>query len=315
MTFSQDVKSEIIKSVRNVKGCCAAAFLTAVLKSVGSLALDMKKFYFSVESENCDFLTLCGELAEREFGVSSKVESYNVNAKGAAVYSCIFDGKVGEKLGLITRDDGVIGFPLELEGLIPSKPCCRKAFMQALFASCGSVVIPLSDTDVGENKLRAKYHLELRFADADFARAVAQAYGEFRFGQTTRKSHTVLYLKDSEKIADALSYFNATKGRLKLENVIIGRSMRNNANRQSNCISANIEKSVAASEKQLAAIARLHAAGMFDTLSDQLKDIARIRQEFPEANLDEIAARLNISKSGASHRFAKLIELANQENK
>ena len=42
MTFSQDVKSEIIKSVRNVKGCCAAAFLTAVLKSVGSLALDMK---------------------------------------------------------------------------------------------------------------------------------------------------------------------------------------------------------------------------------------------------------------------------------
>lgn len=315
MTFSQDVKSEIIKSVRNIKGCCAASFLTAVLKSSGSLALENKKFSFTVESENHEFLALCGSLAERELAVESKIESYNVNVKGAAVYSCIFDGKVGEKLGLITREDGALRLLTDCAPLIPSKPCCRKAFLQALFVSCGSVVIPLSETDVGENQLRAKYHLELRFTDADFARAVSEAYAEFCFRKTSRKNHTVLYLKDSEKIADALSYFNATKGRLKLENVIIGRSMRNNANRQSNCISANIEKSVVASEKQLAAIARLRSTGVFDTLSDQLKDIARIRQEFPEANLDEIAARLNISKSGASHRFAKIIELANQENK
>ncbi len=44
-------------------------------------------------------------------------------------------------------------------------------------------------------------------------------------------------------------YLNAMSAKLKLENVIIGRSMRNDANRQSNCISANIEKSVVAAEK------------------------------------------------------------------
>ena len=106
-------------------------------------------------------------------------------------------------------------------------------------------------------------------------------------------------------------YVNAMKGKLKLENVIIGRSMRNTANRQSNCISANIEKAVVAAEKQLAAIATLKNSGAYDGLPNQLKEIAELRQEYPEATLDEIAAKLKISKSGASHRFAKIIEIAN----
>ena len=71
------------------------------------------------------------------------------------------------------------------------------------------------------------------FADADFADKVLAYYGDVPFRSTIRKTHTVLYLKDSEKIADFLVYVNAMKGKLKLENVIIGRSMRNTANGQS----------------------------------------------------------------------------------
>ena len=315
MTFSQDVKSEILKSVRNLKGSNATCFLTAVLKSIGSLSLECRKFFFTIESDNLDFLTLCGELADSALNVSSRIESYNVNAKGVAVYSCIFDGSVGEKLGLLARENGAMKLPSDTATLIPTDANCMRAFMQALFVSCGSVVIPLADSDVGENKLHAKYHLELRFADGDFAKEIARAYSDMDFRETTRKNHKVLYLKDSEKIADFLTYVNATKGRLRLENVIIGRSMRNAANRQSNCISANIEKSVIAAEKQIAAITRLKSSGAFEALPEQLKSIARIREENPEATLDEIAARMNISKSGASHRFSKIIELANQENK
>lgn len=315
MTFSQDVKSEILKSVRNIKGCCATSFLTAVLKSIGSLSLESRKFSFSIESDNHDFLTLCGELACNALNVNSRIESYNVNAKGVAVYSCVFDGNIGEKLGLLIREEGAMQLQSDAAAIVPSKTCCKRAFMQALFVSCGSVVIPLADTDVGENKLHAKYHLELRFADGEFAKAAAAAYPEMEFHVTARKNYNILYLKDSEKIADFLAYINATKGRLKLENVIIGRSMRNAANRQSNCISANIEKSVIAAEKQLLAITQLRNNGVFEALPDQLKSIAYLREENPEATLDEIAVKLGISKSGASHRFAKIIDIANQENK
>lgn len=312
MTFSQSVKSEILKSVKSSKGCCKTAFLTAVLKSIGSLSLEFRKFSFSIESENHDFLTVCSDFAQSELCCGSRIESCNVNAKGAAVYSCDFDGNIGEKLGLTERDgDGLMQLCGDVSKLLPASVCCKRSFMQGLFVSCGSVNIPVADTDLGENTSRSKYHLELRFADADFADKVLAYYGDVPFRSTIRKTHTVLYLKDSEKIADFLVYVNAMKGKLKLENVIIGRSMRNTANRQSNCISANIEKAVVAAEKQLAAIATLKNSGAYDGLPNQLKEIAELRQEYPEATLDEIAAKLKISKSGASHRFAKIIEIAN----
>lgn len=312
MTFSQSVKSEILKSVRGSKSCCKTAFLTATLKSIGALSLEFRKFSFAIESDNYDFLTMCSDFARNELGCGSKIESYNVNAKGAAVYNCDFDGNIGEKLGLTERDaDGYMQLCQDSAKLIPDNLCCKRSFMQGLFVSCGSVVIPVSDTDFGENTSRSKYHLELRFADAVFAEKVLAQYDDIPFRSTERKNYKVLYLKDSERIADFLVYINAMKGKLKLENVIIGRSMRNTANRQSNCISANIEKAVIAAEKQLSAITTLKENGLYDALPNQLKEISELRQKFPEATLDEIAAKLKISKSGANHRFTKIIEIAN----
>ena len=62
MTFSQEAKNEVLKSVKNVKGCCASSFLTAVLKAIGSLKLERRKFCFTVEypddSEICFIIFL-----------------------------------------------------------------------------------------------------------------------------------------------------------------------------------------------------------------------------------------------------------------
>ena len=87
--------------------------------------------------------------------------------------------------------------------------------------------------------------------------------------------------------------------------------MRNKINRQNNCSVANIDKTVAAAQNQLHAIRVLKQKGLYNSLTQQLKDVADMREAYPEATLDEIAAKLQISKSGANHRFAKLIELAN----
>ena len=242
MTFSQNVKNEILKSAKNLRGCCAESFLTAVLKSVGSLDLTFKGFAFSVQSDNHDLLGLCQKIAEK-MGFPSEIESDNSGIKGQAVYDCTFYGNLGEKLGLVKKDaDGAMDFCADYDALIPTDECCRRAFMQGLFVSGGSVVIPTAESDFGENTSKSKYHLELRFSDADFAKAAQRAYSEREFKSVARKNCTVLYLKDSEKIADFLVYLNAMSAKLKLENVIIGRSLRNAANRQSNCIAANIDK-------------------------------------------------------------------------
>ena len=71
-----------------------------------------------------------------------------------------------------------------------------------------------------------------------------------------------------------------------------------------------------AAQKQLHDIAVLRRKGVYNNLPQQLKDVAELREANREATLDEIAAMLKISKSGANHRFAKLIEIASaEENK
>lgn len=308
MTFSQEVKSEVLKLMKNIKGCCVTSFLTAVIKSIGSLTLDFRKFYFTIESDNHDFLTLCKNLAKTHLNVNAKIESYNVNAKGIAVYSCIFEDNIGDKLSLTKHEDDSLQLCDDCDILIPENECCKRSFMQGLFLSAGSVVIPATHG--------SKYHLELRLSNGQFASAVHAAYSQFDFRRLERKNHSVLYLKDSEKISDFLAYMGATRGKLKLETVIVDRDMRNAINRQSNCIVANIDKAVRASERQLAAIAQLKESGVYANLPQPLKEIAELRLQHPESTLDEIAALLKISKSGANHRFAKLVELANlEENK
>lgn len=306
MTFSRTVKSEILRSVRNIKTCCATSFLTAVIKSSGSLTLERNGYSFSLESDNMELLQTVSALARERLQVESKIVAYNMSAKGTSVYSCKFDSALGEKLGLVCHDDEGIVF-CHASTLIPRENCCRRAFMQGLFVSCGSVVVP--QTEELSDVVKAKYHLELRFTDNEFASAIKEIY-PFDFKQTPRKNHLVLYLKDSERIADFLVYVNATQAKFELENVIIERSLRNSANRQSNCMFANIDRTVAASAKQMENIEAIRRNGLFETLPEPLKEIALVREENPEATLEEIADKLHISKSGANHRFAKLAELA-----
>ncbi len=314
MTFSQTTKTEILKNLKHLKGCCATSFLTALLKSIGSLTIGFKGFGFAVESDNHEMLTFCQYLAQRYLGIKSEIESSNLSVKGEAVYSCEFGGNIGEKLKLVVKDgEGVMTINNNVDDFLPKNDCCRQVFMQSLFIACGSVGIPIGEDDLGESQTRGKYHLELRIADGEFAQAVATCYAEWGFHRLQRKNRTILYLKESEKIADFLVFLGATNASMKLENVIIGRSIRNTANRQSNCISANIDKAVMASQKQLGAIASLRQKGLFESLPDNLKDIALLREQFPEASLEEIANRLGITKSGANHRFARIVQLANKD--
>lgn len=321
MTFSQQVKNEILKSVRNLQGGNATSFLTAVLKSAGSLTLVSHGFAFSLESDNLDLLTACKKFAFGELFAEVNIETRSLNTKNKhdknqQVHTCTFEASVGEKLGLTVSDnDGALSLCEDVAKLIPNDPTKKRSFMQGLFVASGSVVIPMPDKDKQwSNTLNTKYHLELRFTDEAFATAVAESFAELNFHFLSRKSHFVLYLKDSEKIADFLVFVNATSAAFTLNNVIISRSMRNDSNRQTNCTMANIGKTVTAAGKQLNAIATLRQMGKFDALPDQLKDVALLREKYHEATLDEIADMLSISKSGASHRFAKLIELSQRKS-
>lgn len=129
-----------------------------------------------------------------------------------------------------------------------------------------------------------------------------------------RKKHFVVYIKEGDKIVDTLNIMEAYVALMKLENVRIVKEMRNNVNRQVNCETANINKTVSAAVKQKEDIEYLMNTIGLEALPVQLREIAQLRLENSEASLKELGNMLSspVGKSGVNHRLRKISILADE---
>ena len=184
------------------------------------------------------------------------------------------------------------------------RQCCKRAFLRGVFLITGSVTDPNSG-----------YHLEL--VAGSFARAarIQEIMGVFGLEAKTieRKKNYIVYIKEGALIVDFLNVTGAHVALMEFENIRILKEMRNSINRQVNCETANIKKTVSAASRQTVDIRYIHDTIGFGNLSDNLAQIARLRLENPEMALKELGEMLNppIGKSGVNHRLRKLSELAN----
>ena len=129
-----------------------------------------------------------------------------------------------------------------------------------------------------------------------------------------RKKYYVVYIKEGAQIVDILNVMEAHVSLMNLENVRILKDMRNSVNRQVNCETANINKTVSAAVKQIEDIRYIQQTVGFDDLSEGLSEIATLRLEYPEATLKELGMLLTpqVGKSGVNHRLRKLSSLAEE---
>ena len=127
-----------------------------------------------------------------------------------------------------------------------------------------------------------------------------------------RKKNQVVYVKEGEHIVDLLNIMEAHQALLNLENVRIVKEMRNSVNRQVNCETANISKTVNAAVRQIEDIRFIQAKRGLESLPDNLREIALLRLEFPDAPLKELGTYLNppVGKSGVNHRLRRISEIA-----
>ena len=128
---------------------------------------------------------------------------------------------------------------------------------------------------------------------------------------TIRGTKYVLYLKDAEQISAFLVTLGAIRAVLDYENVRIMREGRGTSNRVLNCDGANINKAIAAGEKQIKMIEAVMASGAFEDLPEGVRRIAELRLENPELSLSELGNMCDppVSKAGAAHRLSKIEEV------
>ena len=76
--------------------------------------------------------------------------------------------------------------------------------------------------------------------------------------------------------------------------------MNGKVNRLVNCQTANLNKTINASVEQIEAIRKLQKENKFSKLDDNLKEIALLRLEYPDASLIELGQKLSstLGKSG-----------------
>ncbi len=318
MTFSQSAKEEILRHIHYNKSCCGYACLYSILRCLGSYQLVPRSIAMTVTSENNKLVHMACDIAKALFDVDITVSSATPSTlRNNAVYSATFDRKILEFFGLVYTDSSgsiQLGSNSWASG-IEDSPCCSATLLATAFVSCGSVVIPDQLDNIGDNSLTKRYHMEMVFGNDTIASHILDmlvALG-FNWRSTIRKGNTVLYIKDGETIADILAYFGAPSSRLTLDNVMIERAVRNTANRQSNCITANIDKAINATRRHIQAIEQLIESSVLATLPTQLQEIASIRLDNPEATLAELATICGVSKSGIRHRLNKLVELADTQ--
>lgn len=158
------------------------------------------------------------------------------------------------------------------------------------------------------------YHLEFVCEDEERAGKLIETMRTFEIAAKTvqRKRYTVVYIKESEDIVKLLNVMGAHNCLMNLENLRILKDMRNSINRRVNCETANISKTVSAANKQIEDIQYIKEHYGFDDLNENLREMAVIRLEYPDATLKELGAYLvpPVGKSGVNHRLRKLSELA-----
>ena len=297
MSFSQEVKSELLKHSDQARHCLISS-LCAIVNLCG--------FYGGTDScvviacENQAVVELAAELISRLFGHKPYLTSFE--NKPAIVLLEADADNVLSSCRLSGRGDTA---EQPIDPLVVASDCCKRAYLRTAFICCGSVTDP-----------EKTYHLE--FVNNDYYHALGLkgliAYFGIEAKIIERKNRYVVYLKEGEQIVDMLNLITAHKALMEYENKRILKEVRNNVNRIVNCETANLNKVVSASVKQREAIEYIKEKVGLSHLSPQLEEVARVRLDYPDLSLKDLGALLDppVGKSGVNHRLKKICEIAQQ---
>ena len=152
------------------------------------------------------------------------------------------------------------------------------------------------------NNPNKDYHLEILFKSKKKAEEVKEIIKNFGIDikSTKKDSQYMLYLKDGEEISSFLALIGANKAVIKFEEIRVIKETRNNINRLVNCETANLNKTINAAVKQIEDIKKLKKDKIFETLPDNLKEVAELRLSNPDSTYEEL--RTNAFKTNRKIR-------------
>ncbi len=309
MSFSSKVKEELSRQISPARHCQIAE-IAAIISLCGKILIDEEDDYqIQISTENVAVARKYFTLLKKTFNISTDVVIRR-NAylkKNRTFYVTVAEDGDARKILLATKlldEHGEIGEDLSVVGnLVIQNPCCRRAFLRGAFLASGSISDP-----------EKFYHFEITCTVQEKAKQLQSIISTFDIEAriVLRKKYFVVYVKEASQIVNLLNVMEAPVALMELENIRILKEMRGSVNRQVNCETANINKTVSAAIKQIEDIIYIRDTVGLQQLPSGLCEIAGLRLEWPEASLKELGEALDppVGKSGVNHRLRKLSVLA-----
>lgn len=305
MSFASDVKKELTRL--EVHPEHAKAELAALIRMNGSLSIINQDFLLNVQTENAAIARRIFTLIKDNFNVESELlVRKKMKLKKNNVY--IVRLKSGSRL--ILKELGIMDGML-YNGHIPDEIKYNsqkvKSYLRGAFLASGSVNSPET----------SRYHLEIHSSYQELANDICEMMQSFDMNARVheRRNGFIVYLKESEKIADFLALIGATSSMFRFEDVRIVRDMRNSVNRLVNCENANMNKTIDAATRQIENIRLIDKANGLESLPEKLREIALLRVANPDISLKELGELVpngGVSKSGVNHRLRKINKIADE---
>ena len=310
MTFSGKVKEELSRH-QSEKKHCEIAEITAIVSMCGKVTIDSRERYaVKVRTENLSVARKYFTLLKKTFNIDTETFVTRNKNKENIAYTVIVK-RHEDAMRLLTStelmdENGEVSEEFTVEkNPIFRRSCCKRAYLRGAFLASGSMSHP-----------EKSYHIELVCATQAKAKQLRGLINGFGLDAKVilRKRSYVVYLKEGAQIVDLLNIMEAPVALMEMENVRILKEMRNSVNRQVNCETANLNKTVSAAVKQIEDITYIEQTVGLAKLPIGLREIAEIRLANPNASLKELGDMLSepLGKSGVNHRLRKLGEIAEE---
>lgn len=276
MSFSSDIKNELCEVSHSRKSRILLAKGAAYAMNQSATGL-----YYNTENKQvCDCIASALELSGTKYTITE-----NHKKNGCFYLTEIYDTGFAGEIPDLSEDDRL------------------GVFLRGVFLVCGFAADP-----------EKMYQLELFLGSAEKCELLSRLIAEHGMSIKTsqRRGSSFLYLKESERISDFLTFIGGMNASMEIMNVKIYKEVRNNVNRTVNCESANLDKTVAAAQTASEDIKYIFNTKGRGYLPEELEQVALIRLDAPELSLSDIGKRLEppITKSGVNHRLKRISAVA-----
>ncbi|MBT2698122.1 DNA-binding protein WhiA [Bacillus sp. ISL-40] len=304
MSFASETKKELTNL--EVKTCCIQAELSALIRMNGSLSFSNRKLVVDIQTENAAIARRIYTLLKKSYDVQVELL---VRKKMRLKKNNVYIVRLSHQAKEILEDTKIIGegFTIihDISPELVKKKCCKRSYLRGAFLAGGSV----------NNPETSSYHLEIFSLYKEHNDSLCELMNTFGLNSKTleRKKGYITYLKEAEKITEFLNVAGAHNALLRFEDVRIVRDMRNSVNRLVNCETANLNKTIGASIRQVENIRYINATVGLQILPEKLREIAELRLNYTDVTLKELGEMVSggaISKSGINHRLRKIDAIA-----